>query len=1239
MAFELQFDWKQNNQGEFAKVDGLIQALAASGKLGTQSVRALENALDHAAERGLKLESALKAIYNESQKFTGTGISATYAGFQARQQIPDLIQSLRASEEKAKDADKSLINLSGTLGRLRSVAVLTGNDLGSLYGIVGGLNSVFGAMSITAVAGAAAVVGIGLAVTKAAFATAQYGREITNLSAQLGTTIGETQILAGASQVTQVNVTSLAQAFRGMSRAIGEGSEEGRKQQLVLTKLGVDPYNAVGKLKDNFTLLKETLASLVAQPAGAPQEFAASTLFGRGGIQVLKEAKDLLSEITSMTKDRALMNPKDIDTAKGFNDQWERLKINIMDVVHLLSTPLIDPNGKYGIIGYSVGYLKSLAVVVAQMLKSEDKPTDLVHTLTRHQKLEAIGNFASDQQRQLAEDALGAAGKARFNQLASTDVYERLTTDRAKLSLLQSSASDARRSPGAAEKFFADQQALRLQIKADQKAISDFEGGADKAAIALKRFLDQMLAFFKGVGESPLERLRARFDEYKDNPEFGKLSVQQQNQVESEFHKAAGKEFVKFQAKHVSDFEHGMADLLGESDRQFKEFDDLKGATTVINLNRIVQQSRDGSGRFAKGSELPLPVIPADFQSMHAQEQDTARDRRSALQSIASQNRAFKGESGNPLKEDQQRAAAEIVFAQRSFIDDMRKASVMVGEDKVQATRDAEYKFWETVDNIRTETEDKISELRRKQHAEESVFLQGAINTLFSKDPGQAIQNYLKSFAMKTGDIILGNVLKNVNLPFPHSDSPLLAGTLFGHDARKETTNINQVAGQIHSLDSMDKLTSALESGLKVQITVNVAGSGGGGDTARPSISVTGGPHVTISSGNGGGGGASKVVSSGGGGSVGRSESGIRFDDDYSGMNIGASGGGGTVPSSFGGGIPTTMALLTSLLQKTDIGHNVTAGGGMTSVGESGGGGGSTVGNVGYPSASRQFAIPSSMGVAEYGGSSVSGGQSKLSTGMGSIGSGAGIAKLFSGLFGKKKSSGGFSNILREGSGEGGLESEGMPEGDEDNSSGESGGGYGAGTYIAAGASGLEAVMGFKRGGAKGITQGIGGVLGTVAAFDPEPISKAILMGGAFVMGLVSKFLGTSREARKKQISDNLAASVFTDRLPMNITQGLGGGFADFGSNGEARGSSLSPYPQINEPQYSRNSDGTYTMASGQQMSAFGGGDVHLHLSAIDSQSGAQFLSSQKDTIAEQVRQILVTGDGISLANAIGANT
>jgi hypothetical protein len=102
-------------------------------------------------------------------------------------------------------------------------------------------------------------------------------------------------------------------------------------------------------------------------------------------------------------------------------------------------------------------------------------------------------------------------------------------------------------------------------------------------------------------------------------------------------------------------------------------------------------------------------------------------------------------------------------------------------------------------------------------------------------------------------------------------------------------------------------------------------------------------------------------------------------------------------------------------------------------------------------------------------------------------------------------------------------------------------------------AGGFGAYSGFKAGGAQGALTGVGSITGAAAVLDPEPISKAILMGIAMGSGLVSLVLGDPKQNRDLAESKALENARYTAPTAANYTRDRYGRSYDSDTAGNIR--------------------------------------------------------------------------------------
>lgn len=213
----------------------------------------------------------------------------------------------------------------------------------------------------------------------------------------------------------------------------------------------------------------------------------------------------------------------------------------------------------------------------------------------------------------------------------------------------------------------------------------------------------------------------------------------------------------------------------------------------------------------------------------------------------------------------------------------------------------------------------------------------------------------------------------------------------------------------------------------------------------------------------------------------------------------------------------------------------------------------------------------------------------------------------------------------------------------------------------------MSAISSFKQGGARGALGGTAAILGTAAALDPEPLSKAILSIAALGTTLARTFMPDPRVERQKQIQQELDSSTYNAPEALNVTQDTAGNYTSIDSHGGIHVSAgLSAMPQVAEPYthfwrspgaplaspyqipgnvlspYTPRPNGPVTSSPifppTPSLPGTPGGvtptSITIHLSAIDTQSGVQFLQKNTGAVADIIAGHLQNNTG-RLSNVI----
>jgi hypothetical protein len=164
----------------------------------------------------------------------------------------------------------------------------------------------------------------------------------------------------------------------------------------------------------------------------------------------------------------------------------------------------------------------------------------------------------------------------------------------------------------------------------------------------------------------------------------------------------------------------------------------------------------------------------------------------------------------------------------------------------------------------------------------------------------------------------------------------------------------------------------------------------------------------------------------------------------------------------------------------------------------------------------------------------------------------------------------------------------------------------------------------------------------SLAALDPEPISKAILAVTAIALPLLGGMFNNPLK-RENAINKELSEGQYMAPTALNLTQSSNGTYADFDSRGNLRNSTFSPYPETTNPFVWANTHGifgpppTYYDVPGGTQQPFSPGaapQIVINMNAIDTQSGVDFIQKNQHVIADATASHLQNVNG-RLADAV----
>jgi phage-related protein len=215
----------------------------------------------------------------------------------------------------------------GDVGTLLMRVKANTTDFHSKMGKVG---SVLKGVGKTALVGAAGVVALTGGMAAVAKKSAEATDRIDKMSQKLGISRNGFQELDFVASQSGTSIDSLSMGMKTLAVKAVEASEGTGIGAEAFEKLGVSVLDSNGKLKNQETLLKESISAMQGMEDGTAKAALASDLLGRSGqelMPLLNGTTGSMEEMTQKAHDLGLvMSGESIDAGVQFTDTMDQLK-------------------------------------------------------------------------------------------------------------------------------------------------------------------------------------------------------------------------------------------------------------------------------------------------------------------------------------------------------------------------------------------------------------------------------------------------------------------------------------------------------------------------------------------------------------------------------------------------------------------------------------------------------------------------------------------------------------------------------------------------------------------------------------------------------------------------------------------------------------------------------------------------------------------------------------------------
>ncbi|MEF9892641.1 MAG: hypothetical protein RR738_04865 [Anaerorhabdus sp.] len=199
----------------------------------------------------------------------------------------DAINSLQKTENKTQAlTDKFLGMISGSSQLGSSIAGGFQKGSSALGDLGINLDAGMLAFGSFAVAGVAALAAVGSAIFDSANKFADYAGDIDDYAQKIGISTESYQRFGYAMKQSGLDINVMQGGMKKLLDTVVDADNGNEKAKNAFESLGVSIYDVNGKLKDNDTLMKDTIIGLANMPVGAERAALANDLLGKSATEL-----------------------------------------------------------------------------------------------------------------------------------------------------------------------------------------------------------------------------------------------------------------------------------------------------------------------------------------------------------------------------------------------------------------------------------------------------------------------------------------------------------------------------------------------------------------------------------------------------------------------------------------------------------------------------------------------------------------------------------------------------------------------------------------------------------------------------------------------------------------------------------------------------------------------------------------------------------------------------------------
>ncbi|MEG0165844.1 hypothetical protein [Anaerorhabdus sp.] len=199
----------------------------------------------------------------------------------------DALSSMQKTEDKANGVSKKFLDMIGSSGQMGSSIQQGFDGITSKAGEFGlKLDANALAVGGLAIAAVAAFAAIGSAIMDSVNKFADYAGAVDDYAQKIGVSTETYQKFGYAMRQSGLDINVMQTGMKKLLDTVVSADEGNKKSIETFDKLGLSIYDSNGYLKDNDTLMKETILALAEMPVGAERAALANDLLGKSATEL-----------------------------------------------------------------------------------------------------------------------------------------------------------------------------------------------------------------------------------------------------------------------------------------------------------------------------------------------------------------------------------------------------------------------------------------------------------------------------------------------------------------------------------------------------------------------------------------------------------------------------------------------------------------------------------------------------------------------------------------------------------------------------------------------------------------------------------------------------------------------------------------------------------------------------------------------------------------------------------------